>query len=638
MRALGIRHRILLAVLGPAILVAILVTGLLVARQMQQAEQEQHRRLAAVARQLAALAEYNLFVGNVAALEKLLPVARQEPDVMAAAFLTSQGKVLASTLPAAELPTPDQALRGFMGPRDNIPTEHWHSLPIRGTELSGTDLYAADPEHEPPLLGYLLLKISTQALHEELRSYAFNAAALSSLMLFLGLLLALGLSQGLIRTLTDIGRVVEGIGKGQYNLRVDPVGKDELGSKLAEGINAMAAAVDQKREELADKVLEATVQLRHERDEASHAAQARSRFFAAASHDLRQPAQALGLFVARLQRESDRPENQPKLRQLAQAVDNLQGLLATLLDYSRLDGQVFRVEARPVHASQAIAQVVDSFAAAASEKHLSLRMRVADCWLMTDPALLHRILINLIGNAVRHTRRGGVLVACRRGQHQARIEVWDTGPGIPPESQSVIFDELVQLDNPERDAEKGLGLGLAIVRKSAELLGHPLQLRSRVDHGSCFSLRIPLTQPAIAVESVEGRDLPEGGPVLLIGPPSPEVNALAALLESWQFVVERADDADTARTYLAGETIPQLAILDFAEGAAGIAKAIAWLNRIAMETGHDLPALIVGSGPVPALGEQPGAAPRLLLARPFRPARLRALINRLRAHHDDLPD
>ena len=637
MRALGIRHRILLAVLGPAIVVAILVTGLLIWQQMQQAEQEQHRKLAAVARQLAALAEYNLFVGNVEALEKLLPVARQEPDVMATAFLSSQGKVLASTLPATELPALDQTLRGFAGPREKIPTEHWHSLPIHGTDLSGTDLYATNPDQGSPLLGYLLLKVSTQALHEELQSYAFKAAALSVLMLFIGLLLALGLSEGLIRTLTDIGRVVEGIGKGQYNLRVNPVGKDELG-KLADGINAMAAAVDQKREALADKVLEATVQLRHERDEAAHAAQARSRFFAAASHDLRQPAQALGLFIARLQREHQRSELQPKLRQLAQAVDNLQGLLATLLDYSRLDGQVFRVEARPVHATQAIAQVVDSFAAAASEKHLSLRMRVADCWLMTDPALLHRILINLIGNAVRHTRSGGVLVACRRGTHQARIEVWDTGLGIPPESQSVIFEELVQLDNPERDAEKGLGLGLAIVRKSCDLLGHPLQLRSRVGHGSCFSLRIPITRPVVAVESNEGRDMAEGGQVLLIAPPNPERDALAALLEGWQFMVMRADDTASAKSQLASDVMPQLVILDLPDGAEGIAAAIAWLNRIAHDSGHDLPALLISSGSVPALGEQPGAAPRLLLTRPFRPARLRALITRLLTHHDELPD
>lgn len=638
MRALGIRHRILLAVLGPAILVAILVTGLLVARQMQQAEQEQHRRLAAVARQLAALAEYNLFVGNTEALEKLLPVARQEPDILAAAFLSSQGKALASTLPAAELPASDRALRDFTGPRENVPAEHWHSLPIHGTELSGTDLYTSNPEQSPPLLGYLLLKISTRALHEELQSYAVNAAALSGLMLLIGLLLALGLSRGLIRTLTDIGRVVEGIGKGRYNLRIDPVGKDELG-KLAEGINAMAAAVDQKREELADKVLEATVQLRHERDEAAHAAQARSRFFAAASHDLRQPAQALGLFVARLQRESNQREREPKLRQLAEAVDNLQGLLATLLDYSRLDGQVFRVEARPVHASQAIAQVVDSFAAAASEKNLGLRMRVADCWLMTDPALLHRILINLIGNAVRHTRSGGVLVACRRGKQHARIEVWDTGPGIPPESQAAIFEELVQLDNPERDAEKGLGLGLAIVRKSCELLGHPLQLRSRVGRGSCFALRIPLTQPVAAAESVEGRDTAEGGSVLLVGPPTAERDELAALLESWQFSVARADATTaTEAAQLKTDAMPLLVIFDLPDGAAGITQAIGWLNRIAGETGHDLPALFINSGPVPALGEQPGAAPRLQLARPFRPARLRALITRLRAHHDELPD
>ena len=639
MKSIGIRARILLTVLGPAVLVAALVTGMLVIGQMRQAEVEQHRRLAAVARQLAALAEYNLFVGNNAALEKLLQVAKREPDVVAAAFLNTQGRVLASTVPANQLPPPEKLLTGFAMPTEAVEVEHWHALPIRATQLAdSTDLYSGSPvgDTHPPL-GQLLLKISTKSLLDETRAYALKAAGISAFMLILAIGLAVAFSRGLIRTLTDIGHVVDGIGRGKFEMRVELRGKDELG-KLAEGINAMAGAIGQTQEQLAERIIEATATLRHERDEADRAARARSRFFAAASHDLRQPAQALGLFVTRLQRDNPAPELQPKLQQLSQTVSNLQELLGTLLDYSRLDGQVFRVETQPIKAGQAIGQVVASFAEAAAAKHLQLRCRVRDGWLMTDPALLHRILINLIGNAVRHTRGGGILVTCRHRGHQARIEVWDTGPGIPPEAREAIFDELVQLDNPERDAEKGLGLGLAIVKKSAGLLGHPLSLCSRVGHGSRFALDVPFSEPRVADEAPKDKSAAESTPVLLIGPARPEQDELAALLEGWHFTVRRALVVATAWHSITDNGPPQFVIFDLPEGSTQVENSLDWLNKVAAKLGHELPALIICSGPVPALGEQPGKAPRLLLTRPFRPARLRALIGRLATHTDDLPD
>jgi len=637
MKSLGIRSRILITVLGPAILVAVFVAGLLVIGQMRQAEAEQHRRLAAVARQLAALAEYNLFVGNNEALRNLLKVAKSEPDVLAAAFLDTRGHVLASTIPSDQLPPVEQVLVGFDIVGDRTRIEHWHVLPISATRLVGEDLYISTPGIDTLALGQLLLKISSKSLHEETRAFAIKAAGVSALMFLLAVLLAIAFSRGLIRTLTDIGRVVEGIGRGKHDLRVKPHGHDEIG-KLAEGINAMAAAVGQTQDQLAERIIEATATLRHERDEADHAARARSRFFAAASHDLRQPAQALGLFVARLQRENLAPALQPKLAQLTQTVSNLQGLLGTLLDYSRLDGQVLRVEAHPIQAAQAIGQVVNSFAEAAAAKQLRLRSRIHECWLLTDPALLHRILINLIGNAVKHTRTGSILVTCRRGTTHARIEVWDTGSGIPPEARETIFDELVQLENPERDAEKGLGLGLAIVRKSANLLGHPLSLCSRVGQGSRFALSVPLTVPGAAEEIPHAKHTAEHTPVLLIGPARPEQDELAALLEGWQYSVQRTPSFTEAWSSISADDSPHFVIFDLSAGSTEVANSLGWMSRIAAKLGHELPALIICDGPVPALGEQPGKAPRLLLTRPFRPARLRALIGRLQTHPDDLPD
>ena len=629
MKSLGIRDRILLAVLVPAALVAILVTGMLVANQIEQARIDQHRRLYAVARQLATAAEFSIFVGNTDSLQRLLGSALTEPDVVAAAFLDPDGNVLASTLSVRELPPPEEVYAGFAPPVDPTQIEHWHVQPILPANYGEADLYSDSLMRPLPLLGQLLIKISSASLQADLQRITLKTTLISIIVLFLGMLLAMALSRGLIRTLIDIRRVVEGIGQGRLDLRIDHItGKDELGH-LAAGINQMAGAVGQTQEQLAARIDEATATLRHERDAAEHAAQARSRFFAAASHDLRQPAQALGLFVTRLERITRESALHPQLHKLAQTVHNLQGLIDTLLDYSRLDGQVFRVEPRPLQARQVLSRVVESFTEAAAAKHLALRIRIADCWLMTDPALLHRILINLIGNAVRHTQSGGILVACRRGEHYARIEVWDTGPGIPPESQESIFEELVQLDNPERDAEKGLGLGLAIVRRSAALLSHPLSLCSRVGHGSRFNLRIPLTMSPAIAESWAGESALEQLPVLLVGAPTDARDELASQLEDWNFAVTRVDNAAAAQSWIARHGAPRALLLAIPDGATGVEQWQAWLDRTEATTRLTLPALFVCSGPAPALAEQTGTASRLLLSRPFRPARLRALLSRL---------
>lgn len=635
MRALGIRGRILFTVLTPVVLVAVIVTLLLVLAQQRQATLEQHRRIAAVAQQLATLAEYPLFVGDVEALQKLLDAATREPDLLAAAFLDRTGRVVVSSLPSDQLPPPDQWWVGFESVAEKLPLEHWHALPIRPTRLSEADLFAMANENDAPLLGQLLVKVSTRALRDNTQRYALQAAAVAALALALASLFAIAFTRGLIRTLSEIHEVVEGIGLGRHDLRVVPRGDDEL-AKLAAGINAMAAAVAQTQEQLAERIIEATATLRHERDAAEHAARARSRFFAAASHDLRQPAQALGLFISRLRQENALPPPlKGEIEQLARAVSALQSLLGTLLDYSRLDGEVVRVELQPVAATQAIGRVIASLEETAAAKKIRLRSRIQPCWLQTDPALFHRILINLIGNAVKYTQHGGVLVTCRRRAGHARIDVWDTGPGIPPEAQKAIFDELVQLDNPERDADKGLGLGLAIVRKAAQLLNHPVTLRSRLAHGSCFTLTVPLSAPPPNAASRESSAGLPPGRLLLVGPWAQETEAIAALLSQWRFEVERACDAAEMAACLAAQTVEGV-ILDLP--AADVPPLLAELERLRAATGRPLPVLVIANATAapPHMPDRP--SPPLVLSRPFRPARLRALLGRLLMPADSTGD
>jgi signal transduction histidine kinase len=622
MKSLGIRSRILLAALAPAALVAFLVSGMLVAEQMKQTRIDQHRRIAAVARQLSTAAEYNLFVGNTDGLQRLADGALAEPDVLAVAILDANGRPLVTTIPLQDLPAPEQVFPDFDPLPGTSQMHHWHSTQIRATNYGEYDLFSGTHAPQPPSLGQLLIKVSGASLYTEMRRHTLTAALISVVMLLFGVLLAVALSRGLIRALTDIGRVVEGIGEGHHHLRVVHAGKDELGH-LAAGINAMADAVGQTQEALAARIAAATATLRQERDEAAQASLARSRFFAAASHDLRQPVQALGLFAARLEHDAKRSALRPRVEQIAQSVRNLQGLLDTLLDYSRLDGQVYRLDTRPVRASSLIDSIVTEFSASANEKHLHLRQRVADCWLLTDPALLRRILINLLSNALRHTRHGSVLLACRRGATHARIQVWDTGPGIPSEQQEAVFEELVQLDNPERDPGKGLGLGLAIVRRTAALLGHPLTLKSRVGKGSCFSITIPLSSRPTGPEADPEIAFAAEEQVFILGMATPEQEELVSLFDTWDYAT-RVFSADAeVLAWVASHTAPTLLVC---ETGGNMQHALQLLDRIDAAAGQSLPALLIHPGPLPAPTQ---SIRRLVLSRPFRPARLRAIVAHL---------
>lgn len=617
MKPLGIRDRILLAALAPAVLVALLVTSVLVVGQWQNAVDSQHRSIALMARQIASIAEFNLFSGNIEGLQRQLELALSEPDIVAAAFLSPEGTVLASTIPPQDLPEPEKIHAGFQQPGGKYLGEaHWHAQPIHATHTGEQDLFASTAQ-DTPLLGHLIISVSAAPLKAQIQGYALQAIAISLGMLMLGILLALGLARGLIQTLGEISGVVDSIARNRTKQRVLHTGPDELG-QLARGINSMADAVAQTQEDLVRRINEATASLRLERDSAAQAAESRSRFFAAASHDLRQPAHALGLFATRLERDARHSPLLPRIEQLVQSVKSLQQMLDELLDYSRLSGGVYQTSPRPIRASEVITALAEEFEPVARAKRLALRQHVSDCWLHTDPTLLNRILINLVSNALHYTEQGGVLIACRRGAGYARIEVWDTGIGIPADQQQAVFEELVQLVNPERDPGKGLGLGLAIVKRTADLLGHPLRLRSRIGRGSCFSLTVPLATASDA--PARTLDAEQDWLLLLAtdGDTTRQINA-------WELSPTSAPHIDTALALIANLGAPKLVIAD-TQGLGDLAQCLAALDRLDAAAGQPLPALLIHPGPAP---DTDLGSLRRLLPRPYRPARLRALIDHL---------
>ncbi|MBB4371094.1 hypothetical protein GGD63_003891 [Bradyrhizobium sp. cir1] len=236
--------------------------------------------------------------------------------------------------------------------------------------------------------------------------------------------------------------------------------------------------------------------LQEERDRAQAADHAKTRFLAAASHDLRQPIHALSLLIATLATLGRRGAVQSgDARDLAgkakSIVGNLSALLNGLLDISRLDAGVVTVAKETVNLSQLFNQLSNEFGADAKDRGLDWRVVESRLQVDSDPMMLKRVLGNLLSNAFRYTRSGGVLLGCRRRGASVEIQIWDTGPGIPADQQAMIFEEFVQLQNPARDRTQGLGLGLAIVRRTAALLQHPLKLVSVVGRGSMFSVTVP---------------------------------------------------------------------------------------------------------------------------------------------------
>lgn len=225
---------------------------------------------------------------------------------------------------------------------------------------------------------------------------------------------------------------------------------------------------------------------------AERANQAKSRFLAAASHDLRQPYQAIRLYHAALQADHLPPATKATvLEKMDLAMAAGEELLKSLLDLSTLDAGLITPQRETVQ----VADILDTLDAChrsqADAKGLSFRIHRLAAQIHTDPVLLRRILDNLVVNAIRYTRSGGILVAARRRAGGLAFEVWDTGIGIAPEHQQNVFEEFYQIRNAERDRSKGSGIGLAVAAKTADLIGCRLELRSRPDKGTCFRVLLP---------------------------------------------------------------------------------------------------------------------------------------------------
>jgi signal transduction histidine kinase len=248
-------------------------------------------------------------------------------------------------------------------------------------------------------------------------------------------------------------------------------------------------------------------QLRAQVELAARASQEKTRFLASAVHDLRQPLHALGLFCAALDRRLQNIPERPLIKNMMSSIEALETSFGAMLDISRLDAGVVHATPESFPVRDLFRRLLQQFGGDAETRDISLRFRAARRLVRSDPQLLERVLANLVQNALRYTRQGGVLVAARRRGNNVALEVWDTGVGIAAEKLELIFEEFYQIDNPERDRSRGLGMGLAIVRRLCNLLEHSLEVHSKPGRGTLFRIVVPTgspydpTQPMLEAET-----------------------------------------------------------------------------------------------------------------------------------------
>ncbi|HSC82568.1 MAG TPA: NahK/ErcS family hybrid sensor histidine kinase/response regulator [Pseudomonas sp.] len=389
--------------------------------------------------------------------------------------------------------------------------------------------------------------------------------------------------------------------------------------------------LQQLNDQLEQRVVARTDELREARDAAEEANRSKDKFLAAASHDLLQPLNAARLLIATL-RERQLPASERQLvERTHQALDGAEELLADLLDISRLDQAAVQPDLAVHSVEDLLAPLASEFQSMAEAAGLRLRLRAPVLAVRSDLRLLSRILRNLLSNACRYTHSGGVLLAARRRGQHVRLEVWDSGQGIPADQLQVIFQEFKQLELARGQERKGVGLGLAIVERIAAILGCRVEVRSRPGRGSVFALEVPLAAIDELPEKAERAEPSLGDPLpgrrLLVLDNEPSIlDSMAALLGQWGCQVLTARDQDEALAVLQG-LAPEVILADYHldHGMTGCEV----VQALCQQFDRDIPVVMITADRSERCLSELQHRNIPLLNKPLKPGKLRAVLSQL---------
>ena len=366
--------------------------------------------------------------------------------------------------------------------------------------------------------------------------------------------------------------------------------------------------------------------LQRQKELAESANTDKSRFLAATSHDLRQPLHAMDLYLGALANLLNTPEQQSLLEKSRQASAALSNLLGALMDVSRLDAGDVIIERKPVNIVALLDQLASEYREQTGQQGMAIIVRADEAYVDTDPVMLTRMLRNLVNNACAHSQAKTIQLQAQADAGSVSVSVCDDGIGIPAEQQQQVFSEFYQLNNPERDRSKGLGLGLAIVRRLADLLQHELKLRNREGGGCCFSLLLPRVRDVVGCDESHAAEYEydiSGSFVVLIDDEAGVRDAMRALLRQWGCELLLVDSVPALQQELESLDYPRpdAVVADYRlrDNTTGI-DAVELVRR---HFDADVPAVIISGDTDRAVQQRASARRCRMLHKPVQPGVLR---------------
>ena len=498
----SIRNRILLAALAPLVLAVVSAGALLLTRHAQEVERNLVERAVSLARQAALLAELPLATGSTANARAAADFIERSSGIVGLSLVDRDGVTVDNrgNVGTTALRMLDSKPLSVQVERDLHLVSVVHPVVLFSQPAGAAGSAASNAGQR---VGFVALSVSRVDEKRDIAKLWWTGVAILLAATLLSQVLVRMATRSISAPLSALSNGLSRVARDDFSVQLPEAGRGEF-RKLAMDFNQMTGALQTARRGLRDDVKRATEALAQRTREAESASNAKTRFLAAASHDLRQPAHALSLYVAAL-RQGLKQQAPDVSTVLTPAVDgmhaasrSLDSLLNAVLDISRFDAGVVTADIQPVALKPLVHEVITVLASGAKEKGLKLRSRVPDVSVQSDPTLLRRVLDNLVSNAIRFSRSGGILVTLRLRADHCLLQVWDQGVGIAPLNLPLIFDEFYQVRRGDM-SQGGMGLGLAIVERSAALLRAGVSVRSRVGLGTCFTLRLPGAPTALAV-------------------------------------------------------------------------------------------------------------------------------------------
>jgi signal transduction histidine kinase len=694
MRQFSIRQQVAGLTFIPLLIMAIGMETYFLNDRFLDMDKDLRDRGELLAHQLAAGSEYGVFSNNQAFLQNIAGVALQQEDVRGAVVLNSAHEVLAS-VGEFSLPVKSEIVGKML-----VADERFIQLPFTSFEKMDHAIILQPPTNrnlqsiwlyhaiipaqlalgegtqkttERPV-GAIILEIS-KARHEGHKTHMlWTTLAATSGVLLLAFYLVYLASRSIVNPIKALSDTVRRIGEGQLDTRISLNTHVRELDVLAKGLNESTAHLQAERTNLEHRIAEATRALREKKEEAERASHGKSHFLAVASHDLRQPLHALGLYVAELKRRVPGSEQQHLVEQVDHSIEALSSLLNGLLDISKLDAGAVETQMQPCDLAAMLVRVASDFRMLANQRNIRLIVRPFYGFVVSDPQLLERMLINLVSNAIRYTRQDGcVLIACRKRDARLRIEVRDNGVGISEDDQANIFCEFFQVTQSHHggknglDANKGLGLGLSIVEHLAKLLGCRIELRSKPGEGSVFAFEVQIVdqiadgtdQQIIDQQKITIQTSPDsadeigheaghedghepgyeiekspliGMNLLVVDDDMAVLSGTSGLLRSWGCIVSQASSFAQVEQLLREGPAWDFIVSDYQLG--GDKNGFDVIAMVRQHHNKPIPCVLISGDTGPAFLEMAKASGHPLLQKPVKPSKLRSLIVNLFAGRD----